>query len=275
MEGSTNNTRLVGLIAGSKLLPIEFARIVKQTSHLRIIAVGFEGETDPALEGLVDELHWIRVGQLGRLIKVFKQAGVRQCVMLGQVAPRNIFETRLDLRALGVLLRLKEKNAHTIFGAVAEELAKDGIELVDPRPWLKPLMPSVGFRMGPPIDSRVMSDLEFGYRIAKEIARLDIGQTVVVKRGVVLAVEGFEGTDQCILRGGELAGKKGGAVAVKVAKEGHDMRFDIPCIGPETVLNCSRAGVSVLGFEGDKTLVLDRLKCENLCARFKVSILAI
>jgi DUF1009 family protein len=114
----------------------------------------------------------------------------------------------------------------------------------------------------------------FGYRIAKEVSRLEIGQTVIVKQGTVLAVEGFEGTDACLRRGGELAGKGGGAVAVKVAKEHHDLRFDIPCLGAQTIETCAEAGVSVLAFEGSKTLLLEREKVEALLARHKIALAA-
>jgi len=132
---------------------------------------------------------------------------------------------------MSLLFRLKEKNAHTIFGAIADELKKDGVELIEATPWLKSLMPQAGFHLGPELSDEKRADVEFGFRIAREVSRLEIGQTVVVKKGAVLAVEGFEGTDKCLARGGELAGKDGGAVAVKVAKVNHDMRFDIPCVG--------------------------------------------
>src|SRR4029453_11578318 len=201
-------------------------------------------ETDPQLAPLVDEIAWLKVGQLSKMISEFKQHGVLQCVMLGQIAPKNLFDIRPDLRAMGLLLRLKEKNARTIFGAIADELKKDGIELIEATPWLQPLMPGKGFRIGPKPGAEQLADVEFGFQIAKEISRLEIGQTVVVKNGTVLAVEGFEGTDKCLARGGELAGKQGGAVAVKVARLNHDMRFDIPCIGPQTLETCAAAGIS-------------------------------
>ena len=166
--------------------------------------------------------------------------------MVGQIAPKNLFDLRPDLRAMGMLFRLKEKNAHTIFGAIADELKKDGVELIDATPWLTPLMPGRDFHLGPKLSAEQKADVEFGFKIAKEISRLEIGQTVVVKNGAVLAVEGFEGTDKCLARGGELAGKDGGAVAVKVAKEKHDLRFDIPCLGAKTIETCAAAGISVL-----------------------------
>jgi DUF1009 family protein len=192
--------------------------------------------------------------------------------MAGQVAPKNLFDLRPDLRAMGVLMRLKEKNAHTIFGAIANELKKDGVELIEATPWLAPLMPQKDFLLGPKLSAEQKADVEFGFKIAKEISRLEIGQLVVVKDGTVLAVEGFEGTDQCLARGGELAGKNGGAVAVKVAKLNHDMRFDIPCIGPKTFEVCAAAKISVLALEAGKTLLLERAACEDLAQKNKISV---
>jgi len=194
---------------------------------------------------------------------------------LGQIAPRNLFDVRPDLRALTTLLRLKEKNAHTIFGALGDELRKDGIELIEPLPWLEPLMPKSGFRLGSKPSAEQQADIEFGLRLAKEVSRLEIGQTVVVKGGTVLAVEGFEGTDQCLARGGKLAGRSGGGVAVKVAKENHDMRFDIPCIGLQTVQTCATAGIAVLAFEGGRSLLLESEEVEKLARAHKLTVLAL
>jgi DUF1009 family protein len=223
---------------------------------------------------LVNELVWLKVGQLSKLIEAFQVRGVASCVMLGQVAPRNLFDLRPDWRAMTVLWRLKEKNAHTIFGAMGDELKKEGIELVEPTPWLTSLMPHSGFGLGPKLREEHKNDVAFGFRMAKEISRLEIGQTVVVKKGTVLAVEGFEGTDVCLRRGGELAGKHGGAVAVKVAKKNHDMRFDIPCIGPQTLETCAAAGIAVVAFEAGKTVLLEGGKVEQLARSKKVSVLA-
>ena len=195
--------------------------------------------------------------------------------MAGQIAPRNLFDLRPDLRALGVLVRLRERNAHSIFGAVAAELKKDGIELIEAIPWLKPLMPGSGFRLGPAISKDQREDVDFGFHMAREVSRLEIGQTVVVKNGTVLAVEGFEGTDRCLARGGELAGKNGGAVAVKVAKEHHDLRFDIPCLGPQTLETCAAAHVSVLAFQAGKSLLLEQDACERLAKKNKISLMTI
>jgi DUF1009 family protein len=262
----------LGLIAGNRSLPLDFARLARAAGVRRLVAVAFEGETEPALAPLVDDIVWVRVGQLAKLIDAFASRGVRQCVMAGQIAPKNLFDVRPDLRAMGLLLRLKEKNAHTIFGAIADELHTEGVELIEATPWLRPLMPGAGFHLGPRLTDEQRADVEFGYRIAKEVSRLEIGQTVVVKDGTVLAVEGFEGTDRCLARGGELAGKDGGAVTVKLAKETHDLRFDIPCAGLKTLEACAAARVAVLALEADKTLLLDRPEVEAYAKRNKVTV---
>jgi DUF1009 family protein len=265
----------LGLIAGNRSLPLEFARQARAAGVKRLVAVAVEKETDPGLAPLVDEIVWLKVGQLSKMISAFTDRGITQCVMVGQIAPKNLFDVRPDLRAVGLLLRLKEKNAHTIFGAIGDELGKDGVELIAATPWLKPLMPGAGFQLGPKLSAAQKDDVDFGYRIAKETSRLEIGQTVVVKNGVVLAVEGFEGTDQCLARGGKLAGKDGGAVAVKVAKLNHDMRFDIPCLGAQTLETCAAAGVAALALEAGKTLLLEQETCGQLAKRDKISVVAV
>lgn len=265
----------LGLIAGNRLLPLIFAREARAQGLKRLVAVGFEGETDPKLAELVDEMIWLRVGQLSKLIGAFTSRGVKHCVMAGQIAPQNLYTVRPDLRAIGVLLRLREKNAHSIFGAIAEELKKDGVELIEATPWLRPLMPGTDFHLGPKLSKQQKGDLEFGYKMAKAISQLEIGQTVVVKNGTVLAVEAFEGTDACLARGGQLAGRNGGAAVVKVARRNHDFRFDIPCVGPQTVQACAQAGIATLGLESGKTLLLEQGTCEMLAQKNKIAITTI
>ncbi len=266
------NLETLGIIAGSRSLPLLLAKQARAMGVKKLVAVAFEGETDESISSLVDEVVWVKVGQLSKMISAFTNNGVKHCVMAGQVAPKNLFDLRPDLRAMGLLLRLKKKNAHTIFGAIADELKKDGVELIEATPWLKTFMPSKDFLIGPKLSEEQKSDIEFGFSIAKEVSKFDIGQTVVVKNGTVLAVEGFEGTDKCLARGGELAGKDGGAVAVKVAKAGHDMRFDIPCIGAQTLETCAAARISVLAFEAGKSLVLEKEACAKLAAKSKITL---
>jgi UDP-2,3-diacylglucosamine hydrolase len=265
----------LGIIAGSRALPLMLARQARKMGVRRLVAVAFEKETDPALTKLVDEIEWLRVGQLTKMIRSLKSRGVRQCVMAGQITPKSLFDVRPDFRALTLLMKIKEKNAHTLFGTLADELAREGIELIAAVPWFEPLMPGTGFHLGPRLTAEEAADVAFGYRMAKEIARLDIGQSVVVRKGVVLAVEGFEGTDVCLARGGDLAGRDGGAVAVKVAKIGHDMRFDIPCVGARTLETCVAHRVKVLALEAGKTLLLDEEQVKEVAATRRIAVLTV
>jgi DUF1009 family protein len=270
-----NSPEVLGIIAGNRTLPFLFAKQARALGVKRLVAVAFEGETDPGLASLVDEILWVKVGQLSKMIAVFTERGVKECVMVGQVAAKNLYDLRPDLRTMKMFLRLKEKNAHSIFGAIAEELKKDGVELIEATPWLNPLMPGEGFHLGPKLTDIQRADVELGFRMAKEISRLEIGQIVVVKNGTVLAVEALEGTDKCLARGGEMAGKSGGAVAVKVAKQKHDMRFDIPCVGPQTIETCAASGVTVFALESGKTLVLEQDVCEHLAIKNKITLTTI
>tara|TARA_Y100001934_G_scaffold249476_1_gene310927 strand:+ start:2343 stop:3158 length:816 start_codon:yes stop_codon:yes gene_type:complete len=264
----------LGIIAGNRNLPLLLAREARAAGVKKLVAVAMHGETEEAIENLVDETVWIKVGQLGKLINGFKEHSISECVMVGQVAPGNLFNLRPDLRAVKLLMGLKTKNAHSIFGAIAKELSSEGINLIEATPWLQPAMPGEGFTVGPTPTSAQQADIKFAHQMAVEIARLDIGQTVVVKDGAVLAVEGWEGTDDCLARGGELAGKEGGAVAVKVAKPGHDFRFDIPCLGPKTLEICAASRLAVLAFEAGRTLLLEREVVERAAEQHKITVAA-
>jgi len=265
----------LGIIAGNRGLPLLVAEQARAQGVERLVAVAIEGETDKRITELADEVTWVKVGQLGKLVRAFQDTGVRQCVMAGQVAPRNLFDLRPDLRAAKLLWNLKQKNAHSIFSAIADELAAEGIELVEATPWLQPAMPGTDYQAGPIPNDNQLEDIRHAHAIAVEVARLDIGQVVVVKDGAVLAVEGWEGTDACLTRGGELAGVKGGAVAVKVAKPSHDFRFDIPCLGEKTLETCAASRIAVLAFEAGRTLLLDREAVEEAATRHKVTVAAV
>ncbi len=250
----------LGIIAGNGEFPLILARAARQQG-LRVVAAAFEGETDPALQQVADETEWVRLGQLDKLSKVFTTRHITRAVMAGGITPANLFKNlSLDFRMIAVAARLKVRNAETIFGAVAEELQKDGVMLLDPRPFLGEHVPTAGVLTRRAPDREQQEDIAFGWRIAKAVSALDIGQTVVVKRGTVLAVEGFEGSDECIQRGGALAGEKGGAVVVKVSKPNQDFRFDIPCIGLRTLQSCAAGKIAVLAAEAGATLFLDKPK---------------
>jgi UDP-2,3-diacylglucosamine hydrolase len=265
----------LGIIAGDRGLPLLLAREARAAGVKKLIAIGFEGQSNRELQPLVDEMIWMRLGQTSKLIDAFKDRGVKHCVMVGKIQPKSFLEVRPDLRTTLAVLKLKEKNAHTLFGLFADELRKDGIELIPGTPWLQSVIPGPGFHLGPKLSDDEREDVAYGFKIAKEVSRLEIGQSVVVKRGAVLAVEGFEGTDKCLARGGDLAGKDGKAIAVKVAKENHDMRWDIPCIGAGTLETCAAARIRVLAIEAGKTLLLDREEVEALAREKKISVVAV
>jgi DUF1009 family protein len=267
--------RSIGIIAGSGVYPLTFVHAARKAAPTaRLIAVGFENETDPGLDKKVDAFRSVRVGQLSKLISFLKNEGVTEAVMMGQISPKNLFDLRPDLRILMMLARVKKRNAETLFGAIADELAKDGITLLPATTYLDDYLPPAGHVTGPVLKPRTLADLEYGFEIAKKTSALDIGQSIVVRHGTVLAVEAFEGTNACIRRGGELANRKD-AVLVKVSKPGQDFRFDVPVIGPQTIEACAEAGVQAIGIEAGRTILLEKETVILLCARHKITIHAL
>jgi DUF1009 family protein len=273
MSGGAPGPGVIGMIAGNGIYPETFAAAARRAGAGKLVAAAFEGETKPELEAMVDVMRWFRVGQLGKMIAFFKEQQVTRAVMVGQIAPRNLFDLRPDLRALLLLARLKERNAESLFGGIAAELEKDGVRLLPATTYLEHLMPPPGWCRGPRIKERRWEDARYGMRIAKECSRLDIGQTVVVKKGTVLAVEAFEGTNEAVKRGGALG--KGGATMAKVSKPGQDFRFDVPVVGPATIEAAAAAGVDVIAIEAGATLVLGMEDVENACDRLRVTLVAL
>jgi hypothetical protein len=235
----------------------------------RLSVIAFDAETDPSLRDLADDFVSLRVGQLGKLLSFCKEKQVAHAVMAGQISPKHLFDLKPDLRALVLLATLKERNAETIFGAIASELAKVGTELLPATAFLEDALAPAGHFAGPSLGRKEWEDAEFGYRIAKESSRLDIGQSVVVKRGTVLAVEAFEGTDKAMRRGGELG--RGGATLAKVSKPNQDFRFDVPVIGPQTLQTAHEAGVRVIVCEAGRTLLLDRAEVSRLADEYGIA----
>lgn len=262
----------LGLIAGSGQYPQTVLRAARKAGVARVIVAAFEGETDPASVAEADHVEWLRVGRLGKMLKSFRQAGVTDAIMAGQIAPKNLFDLRPDVRAAMLLARLKLRHAESIFGAIADEMAKDGITLLPATTFLEDLLPRPGPVCGPPPTAKQLADIAFGFRIAKEVSRLDIGQSVVVKRGTVLAVEAFEGTDKCLQRGGALG--KGGATLVKVSKPAQDFRFDVPVVGPRTVRTAAEAGITVIAVEAGRTLLLGLDEMRPLCESLRLCLFA-
>ena len=260
----------LGIIAGNGVYPRLLADAARKAGVKKIVAAAFTGETDPALEQHIDLLEWMRVGQLNRLLKFFHAQEIRHAIMAGQIAPKNLFDLRPDWKALLLLGKLKQRNAESIFAAIADELAKIDVDLLPATTFLEDSLAASGPISGPKLSRNEEDDVDLGWKIAKEIARLDIGQTIIVKNGTVVAVEALEGTNDAIRRGGELAGS--GAVMVKVAKPSQDMRFDVPVIGLETIRIAVEARLRVIAVEVGKTLLLERDAIVDLANRSKISI---
>lgn len=262
----------LGIIAGNGVYPRLLAGAARRAGVKRIVAAAFTDETDDRLAGKVDEIHWMRVGQLGKLITCFRNAGVANAIMAGQIAPKNLFDLRPDWKTLLLLARLKRRNAESIFAAIADELATAGITLLPATAFLEDYLAPNGLIAGRKLTRREEDDLTFGFEIAREISRLNIGQTVIVKNGTVLAVEGFEGTNEAIKRGGALGGKN--AIMVKVAKPTQDMRFDVPVIGVATVGVATEAHLRVIAIEAGRTLLLEKEALIEAAVRSNISIVA-
>jgi UDP-2,3-diacylglucosamine hydrolase len=263
---------VLGIIAGNGVYPRLLADSARRAGVKRIVVAAFTDETDERITPLVDKLDWMRVGQLAKMIRYFQDAGVREAIMAGQIAPKNLFDLRPDWKMLLLLARLKRRNAESIFTAIGDELARAGITLLPATSFLEEGIATTGLIAGPRLSRRETDDVTFGFEIAREISRLDIGQTVIVKNGTVLAVEGFEGTNESIKRGGALGGKNG--IMVKVAKPAQDMRFDVPVIGVATIEVAAEAHLRVIAIEAGRTLLLEKEKVIEAANRSQISIVA-
>ena len=245
----------IGIIAGEGQFPFLAAREAR-ASGLRVAAVGFTGFTDPALAGEADEWKELHLGQLGKLISFFKKLGVRRFAFAGSINKPKALDLRPDFRAAKLLFKLKNKGDDALLRAVTGELESEGLVLVQAADLIPTLRAPEGVltKRRPTAEER--EDLRYGLAVAREIGRLDIGQCLVVKSGMVVAVEALEGTDATLLRGGKLGGP--GCVAVKTLKPGQDERVDLPAMGLQTVDSLIEAGILCLGYQAGKTIFFNR-----------------
>jgi len=233
-----------------------FAEEAKRAGY-RVIAVAHRGETDAAIDQAADEVAWIYVGQLGKMIRAFQRSGVTEAVMAGGIRKVKLFGNfRPDFRGARFLTKIKSREDDALLRGIADELASEGIQILQSTLCLPQIISPEGILTKRAPRPEEWDDIRFGFQAAKEIGRLGIGQTVVVKKQVVLAVEAVEGTDQAIQRGGALA--KSGCVVVKVSKPQQDLRFDMPAIGVDTVRCLHESGASVLAIEAGKTILLEK-----------------
>lgn len=243
----------IGLVAGSGELPLTFARNARDAGE-EVVAVGFRGITSKRLQAEVASLSWVSIGQLGRMMKIFRTKNIGRIVMQGQVKLSSVYSVKPDWQGLKLLMGLRDRSGEAIMREVGKVLAKNKMRLLDCRTHLKDLLPSKGVLNGVKVGAGVRRDLQLALRAAKNIAKQEIGQAAVCKNGLVVALEAMEGTDAVIQRAGNISGK--GCSIVKVSSAKGDYRFDIPVVGPRTLKRLRSAGFRALGLEAGKSFML-------------------
>jgi len=249
----------LGLIAGKGELPMAIASEAKAKGYT-VLAIALEPLAEISLSSYVDEIIWVNVGKFGEIIETLIKHNIKKAIMVGKVPKSLLYKSKItpDLRAIKLLFSLKDRSDDSILQSVAKEIEKEGISLLNIVSFGSRLLTSEGTLTEKGPTEEEWKDIIFGWKIAKEIGRLDIGQTVVVKNQAVMAVEAIEGTDEAIKRGGRLAGT--GAVVVKVSKPDQDMRFDVPVVGLSTLRAMFEVGARVLAIEAKKSIILNKDK---------------
>ena len=280
-----------GLIAGNGKFPFMVLEGARRAGvDFSVIAI--REETDEEIERIAERVQWVGIGQLGKMIRYFKSEGVEKAIMAGQVKHVQIFSRAVpDVRMLKLLLKLPRRNTDSLIGAVADELNSEGIELIDSTHFLQDYLPQAGTLSHREPQDRESDDIKYALEIAREVAGLDLGQTIVVRGKACVAVEAMEGTDATIRRAGELTrtrsslsnlmrGRRpnlagGRLTVVKLAKPRQDMRFDVPVVGLTTIEAMIEAGATCLCISAGKTLMLDREEMVRLANRHKIAIIAV
>ena len=260
----------VGLIAGKGDFPLIFTKEAKK-NNTEVIAIGIKNETNPKLADLADRFFWVHMGKLGALIDKLKQEKITKVVMAGQVHHKNIFKSlHFDLKAIGLLRQVRDKRADSILSAVVETLEKENLQVLSSTTFLSHLLSKEGLLSKRKPNKKEEKDIVFGTKLAREVARMDIGQTIVVKDQAVVAVEAMEGTDVAIKRAGRIAE---GCVVIKVSKPNQDMRFDVPIIGKETIYSMIEARASALAIDANRCFFLDQEKSLSLIDNYKICLI--
>jgi len=263
----------IGLIAGRGAFPINFAQAARRSGH-HVTALAVEGFASPELAETVDEIHWLGVGQVDTLIRLCHENNISHLALAGKIDHVTVFNLgSVESRAVRILQRLSDRKAESIVRALIQELESENIRVLDSSLFLESLLPAQGLlTKNRPVRAREQQDIEFAWPLAREVARLDIGQSVVAKDGVIVAVEGVEGTDEAIRRAGQLAGA--GTVVVKVSRPRQDFRFDLPVVGLQTVRAMVEAGASALAICAGETLFFDQGEALALAERSDIAVIA-
>ena len=263
----------IGLIAGSGQFPLIWVREAKRQGY-EVTAIGHVGETAEELETIADTFVWVRLGELGKIIKTFKKEGIKEAVLAGGIRKARMFkDVRPDLRAMSLLARVGAPKDDVLLRAISDELASDGINVLESTSFLSSLLTPQGSLTSRSASREEERDIDFGWKMVKELGQLDIGQCVVVKRQTVLAIEAIEGTDETIRRGGLLAQE--GAVVVKARKPQQDVRFDLPTVGTETIAVMFEVGATVLALEAKRTIMLEKEQLINNANAAGISVIGI
>jgi hypothetical protein len=247
----------IGIIAGMGELPVIIAKDARERGY-KVITVALETLASLEMDSVSDEIRWVNPGKFGELIDILKKHQIKEAIMAGKVPKSLLYKSKItpDLRAVKLLFSIKDKSDDAILNAITKELAGEGIEIIDTTKFSHHLLTPVGCLTRKKPDEEQWKDIEFGWKIAREIGKLDIGQTVVIKGKAVMAIEAIEGTDEAILRGGKWAGD--GAVVVKVSKPQQDMRMDVPAVGPDTLKSMENVNAKVLALEAHRSMIVDR-----------------
>ena len=248
----------LGLLAGIGHLPVDVAQSAKKLGY-KVVAIAVVPETDPELPENADVFYTINVGKVGKILRTLKQNDVKNVTMIGKVTKEVLYKTGVvipDLTTIRVLASLPDRKDDTIMNAIVKLIEDAGMHVMDQTVLVRPLLPEPGVLTKRKPTEQEWKDMQFGFRMAKELGRLDIGQTVVVKNQAVMALEAIEGTDACILRGGFLG--KGGVIVAKTAKPAQDNRFDMPSVGTTTLTSMIHAGATGIVIEAGRTLLVDR-----------------
>jgi len=261
------------IIAGRQAYPAMLAKAARDAGVKRIVVLGFKGETSREVLPLADEVIWANLGAMQPFLDKLEATGIKQCVMVGQIAPHNLFHLRYDKLAREMMAQLESKNAHTIFGAIVDAIESRGITVLPGNTFMECYTPEAGQLSRRAPTQREQADIALGLNLVKGTSAFEIGQTVAIRDGIIIAVEAFEGTNQTIQRAGKIG--KAGTVIVKVPKEGHDMRFDIPVVGVKTFKVMNKAKVSCLAVEAGKTILLEKEKLIALADQFDMAFVAI
>jgi DUF1009 family protein len=276
-----------GLIAGNGRFPFMVVEGARRAG-VSLSVAAIKEETDADIESRVDKLVWVGVGQLGKLIRFFKAEGVEKAIMAGQVRHVQIFSKAAipDARMLKMLLKLPRRNTDSLIGGIADELEREGIELIDSTFFLQDNLPSAGSLTRREPSAAELADIDYGLEVARDIATLDLGQTIVVRGKACVAIEAMEGTDATIRRAGKLMrGQKGAAkpavlsrgplTVLKLSKPNQDMRFDVPVMGVPTLETMVEAGATCLCISARKTLMFDREEMIAFADKQKIAIVAV